>query len=260
MKRDSQRPGQRKNRIDKGSIYATPRDLYCVIWIAEQYVARFDQIQRLLSRFPDPDRPFQSGKLIAETTTRDQISRWKRAGWVEYDRFLAADRGYAWVTRRGLQLVELDDIYTARPPAATRLAHLYAINQVRLWMDVQIDGLIWTSERRYRAVNLEKKKGKKDESSGPIPDAMIRATKISKTAIEVETSVKKPDVLLAKLEALTRAIAFDDEIGNYAQQFPHIWFYVPSDQIKRAIERACEDLRADEQDRVSVVVEGNLLA
>ncbi len=260
MKRDSQRPGRRNPRSDKGAIYATPRDLYCITWIAEQYVARFDQIQQLLSRFPDPARPFLAEK-IAETTTRDQISRWRRAGWIEYERFLAKDRGYAWVTRRGLQLVELDGIYTARPPAATRLAHLYAINQVRLWMDEDEAGLIWTSERRYRAVNLEKKKGKKDESSGPIPDALIQAATIPrKTAVEVEVSVKRPDVLLAKLEALVRAIAFDDEIGNYAKQFQLIWFYVPNERIQRAVEQARADLPKEERDRVGVVVESDLLA
>src|ERR1700716_3546314 len=95
---------ERKVRSDKGHIMATKRDLYIIKWIAEQYAARFDQLQKLLSRFPDKHKPFKS-KLIAETTVKDQISRWQRAGWIEYKRVLADGRGYAWVTKKGLALV-----------------------------------------------------------------------------------------------------------------------------------------------------------
>ena len=91
---------------------------------------------------------------MAETTVRDQISRWKKAGWIEYKRILADSLGWAWVTRKGLQLVDLDDIYQARVPASVRLDHIYAINQVRLWMDEQYT---WKSERRYRAAQDVKK-------------------------------------------------------------------------------------------------------
>jgi hypothetical protein len=98
---------ERKVRRDKGLIMATERDLSCLLWIAEQYAARFDQIQRLLSRFPDPHKPFR-GALIAETTVKDLIARWQRAGWIDYQRFLADGRGYAWVTRKGLALIGAD--------------------------------------------------------------------------------------------------------------------------------------------------------
>jgi hypothetical protein len=37
---------ERKPRSDKGLIMATRRDLYCMAWIAEQYAARGDQVQR----------------------------------------------------------------------------------------------------------------------------------------------------------------------------------------------------------------------
>ena len=159
---------ERKARSDKGFIMATTRDLYCIKWIAEQYAARFDQIQKLLSRFPDKHKPFRAGKLIAETTTRDLIARWQRAGWIEYRRVLADGRGFAWCTKKGLALVGLDETFTARVPASTRLAHIYAVNQVRLWMDLQ--GFEWTSERTYRA-SLDQ--GKKGQSTGPIPDCRL---------------------------------------------------------------------------------------
>src|SRR5215469_3374066 len=124
--------GSKKVRSDKGLIMATIRDLFCIKWIAEMYAARFDQIQKLLSRFPDKQKPFRNGQLIAATTTRDLIARWQRAGWIEYRRVLADGKGYAWVTKKGLALVELDEIYTAKAPALTRLNHIYAVNQIRL--------------------------------------------------------------------------------------------------------------------------------
>src|SRR6185312_6438464 len=172
---------ERKIRSDKGSIMATRRDLYCIAWIAEQYAARRDQIRQLLSRFPDPQRPFKDGELMAEATVKDQLSRWQRAGWIEYRRVLADEPGFAWVTRRGLQLVGLDDIYTAHMPANTRLDHIYAVNQLRLWMDQQYT---WKSERRYRADQLGKEKAVKGATLGPIPDGLM-TTKDGVVAIEV---------------------------------------------------------------------------
>jgi len=49
---------QRKVRRDKGLIMATERDLACLTWIGEMYAARVDQVRRLISRYPDPKRPF----------------------------------------------------------------------------------------------------------------------------------------------------------------------------------------------------------
>lgn len=250
---DGKKP--RKARSDKGTIMATKRDLACIIWIAEQYAARFDQIQRLLSRFPDAEKPFKQQGLIAETTTKDQISRWKRAGWIEYRRVLADGPGFAWVTRRGLQLVGLDEIYTAREPAYTRLNHIYAVNQLRLWMDVQ--GFEWTSERRFRS-QLEKTK--KGETSGPIPDAVIWSKKTGKVALEVELSPKKPDIMLDKLVNLVRASGLEPGTYQYTNLFPVIWFYVPGERVKKLIESAIEKLRDDEQNRVSVGIEEDLIA
>lgn len=244
---------ERKTRSDKGVIMATRRDLYCIAWIAEQYAARADQIQRLLSRFPEKERPFKD-ELIAETTTRDQITRWKRAGWIEYQRVLADEPGYAWVTKKGLALVGLDDLYTARAPASTRLDHIYAVNQLRLWMDREF---AWKSERRYRSEQTTMVK--KGELLGPIPDGLIR-TKDGIVAIEAEISPKKPAVLFDKLVRLVRASGFDPESLRYGPTFPTIWFYVPHESMKKLVEAAIEDLQEDERDRVSVAIEHDLRA
>ncbi len=245
---------ERKVRRDKGLIMATERDLFCLLWIAEQYAARFDQIQRLLSRFPDPHKPFR-GELIAETTVKDLIARWQRAGWIDYQRFLADGRGYAWVTKKGLALVELDDVFTARPPASTRLLHIYAVNQVRLWMDLQ--GFEWISERRSKASFEKVKKG---ETLGPIPDALVRSKDHGKVAIEVEISPKKPADTAEKLRNLLYATELNMERLHDEQMFPLVWFYVPNQRMKKLVEAACEKLEAEYQLRVRVAVQADLIA
>jgi hypothetical protein len=246
---------ERKVRSDKGLVMATARDLYCIGWIAEQYAARADQIQKLLSRFPSEDRPFKNGGLMAATTLRDQIARWKRAGWIDYRRTLADEPGYAWATRRGLQLVGLDTIFTAREPASTRLNHIYAVNQLRLWMDGRYENS-WKSERRYKSEQL--KKLKKGESLEVIPDGQITKDG-SVIAIEAELSAKKPADVYAKLARLIHR--YESTGLGYEAAFPTIWFYVPNESMKKLIQSAIADLRNDEErQRVAIGVQADLIA
>ena len=252
QEREKTEKRERKTRSDKGLIMATRRDLYCIAWIAEQYAARGDQVRRLLSRFPDKDKPFKDGKLIGETTVKDQIARWRRAGWVEYVRVLADEPGYCWVTKKGLALVGLDDLYTAKAPAVTRLSHIYAVNQLRLSLDQKYT---WKSERRYRAEELAKVKGKKGRTSGPIPDGLI-TTKRGLVAIEAEISMKKAADLEAKIVRLVRHFASGDQ--GFESVFSAIWFYVASEKMKTAVEDAREALMEKEQGRVSVLVDKNI--
>jgi len=238
---------QRKTRSDKGEVEATDRDLYCMEWIADQYAARFDQIQKLLSRVPDPKKPYQ-GEMLAETTTKDLIDRWRRAGWIEYKRVLADGRGFAWVTKRGLELVGLDEIYTAKMPAATRLTHIYAVNKIRFMMDGK-EGVEWESERRYRS-KLEMKKGK---TLGAIPDGIIRGGGYGTIAIEVEISPKKPAELFEKVVRLVRDYELNLK-GDYIPRYSSVWFYVPSPAMKTAVDAAISKLKPDEQERVATGV------
>lgn len=242
---------QRKQRSDKGLVMATKRDLYCIAWIAEQYAARTDQIRKLLSRFPDKEKPFKNG-VMAETTLKDQLNRWRRAGWIESRRTLADEPAYAWVTKKGLALVGLDDIYRAAEPASTRLNHIYAVNQVRMWMDYKFG---WKSERRYRSEKTAQlKKGSK---LGPIPDGLA-ITKDGIAAVEVEISSKKPADVFAKLVRLVREYEYQGL--DFKPSFYNVWFYVPNKKIEDLIESAAGDLRDNEVDRVSVYVEEDLRA
>lgn len=241
---ERQQQRKRKPRKDKGMVLMTPRDEYCLQWIADQYAVRLDQIQMLLSRWPQ-------GKLkneqvgLAPTTVKDQINRWQRAGWIEYQRILVGQPGWVWITKKGLQILDWDGIYTARAPAYTRLHHIFAVNLVRM-AEEERKGFTWKSEREYRA---ELEGAEKGERLGPIPDALITSGKGGTIAVEVELTAKKPDELRRKLEALVGA--YD---GENRLKFPTIWFYVPDEKLKVAVKRAREDLIESDQKRVAVAV------
>lgn len=247
----------RKPRSDKGTVQATRRDQYAIAWVAEQYAARTDQVRKLLSRMPDKDKPFKQDGLMALTTLKDQLARWKRAGWIEYQRVLADMPGWIWPTKRGLQLVDLDEIYTAKAPASTRLDHIYAVNQLRLALDQKYT---WKSERRYKSEQLSKQSGKGKKSAlaiGPIPDGFI-TTKNGLVALEVELTAKKPAEVEQKLIRLVRHYV-NDALGFHTG-FPTIWFYVPTERLKLLIEEAVENLKDDEQKRIGVGVSDVLVA
>ncbi len=250
---------KRKTRTDKGVIRATRRDMACIAWIAEQYAARGDQIQVILSWYPDPDHPMKD-ELVSQSTTREQIGRWVRAGWVVYKRMLAEGPGWAYVTRAGLHLVNLDGIFKPHPPSEKMLSHIYAVNQVRLWMDEdEMDKdedmeYHWKSERRFRT-ELNVKRG---ESSGPIADGLVYPNG-DPVAVEVQISPLKPSGWVNKFRELLRhRDEGKDGLGSELR-YPEIWVYVPSEQMKAAAFNARGSLGADDQARIDVIVQDDLL-
>jgi hypothetical protein len=249
---DQARAKSKKPRSDKGRIMATSRDLATISWLAHQYAARLDQIQVMLSRFPDPANPFKAGDMIAMSTTKDQVDRWRAAGWCGYDRLLAKGPGYAWALKKGLELIELSDTYKQRKPAATRLNHIYAVNQVRFWIEARTKGpkLEWQSERSYRA----------EVKEGPYPDAVLSTSQGAKIAVEVELHIKKPHEIYKKLYALVDAGYEDEETFGTKPEFNLIWFYVPDQASKEAIEIEMAKLTQSDQKRISIAVEPDLIS
>ncbi len=222
-------PKKRKVRSDKGKYQLSPRDLYILDWIADQYAVRFDQVRDLLS--DHPGGPMR-GDLLAVSTTKEKIEKWRKAGWVGYRRWLADGPVWVWLTAAGLAVLGVEG-YSGKPPAVTRLAHIYAVNEVKLIVDWKG----WRSERLIKA-----SLGPKDDR--PIPDAeMTMHDKVDVVALEVEISIKKPDILVAKMSWLLR---------HYRANYQHVWFYVPNSKVSRAVEAARGKLRPDEQAKVEV--------
>jgi hypothetical protein len=218
---------KRKTRKDKGVYLLGERDTYILTWIADQYAMRFDHVRQLLSERAEGET---KSDLLAIPTVQGKITKWVKAGWAKYRRFLVDGPGWIWVTKQGLDDLEIFD-YRASPPSPARLAHVYAVNEVRLktnWKN-------WTSERGLRADRSE-------GDTAPIPDAILTAKDGTEFAIEVEISIKKPDDLVAKMERL----------------LPHydlICFFVPDEpkmHVYHAVERARGKLLDSQQRRIAL--------
>src|SRR5258708_3848145 len=108
-------PAGRKIRRDAGLVLATPRDLALLSFLGHMYAARLDHLRDLAG--------WQAGGvtkhegIISRSTLRDMVGRWERAGWVEVRRMLAGQPAWVWLSKAGLRLVGLDDLYEARPLA-----------------------------------------------------------------------------------------------------------------------------------------------
>src|SRR5258708_3088563 len=135
MKQHREKKIPRVPRKDKGKPRWTERDDYCLWWIGEQRVVRYDQLQRLLARESDHET-VRPGWLSASRTTQT-IQRWQKAGLVHYVRPYARRPGFVYLSRKGLRFVELDYHYSE--PKESQLTHLSYINQARLKFEDEYD-------------------------------------------------------------------------------------------------------------------------
>src|SRR5947199_9534553 len=98
------------------------RDIDLLIWVAEQYAARLDQVACWLGR--------------SERTAWRWAARFESLGWVEVGRLLVGEPAWVWVTARGLREAGAG---FSKPwcPSVGRLAHVAAVNEVRLHVEVR---------------------------------------------------------------------------------------------------------------------------
>src|SRR5229473_3922771 len=76
----------RKERRDKGTRLIKPRDLVVLLWIAQQYAARLDHVQVLLSRMPGRGGKQVSQSGLTLSAVLQVIDRWVTLGLVQYRR------------------------------------------------------------------------------------------------------------------------------------------------------------------------------
>jgi hypothetical protein len=251
---------RRRTRRDKNTIMATERDLWALRWIADQYACRLDHLRVLLSRAPGA--PMQ-GPQLALTTLKDQLERWRKAGWVEYGRYLAAQPGWCWATKRGLRLVGMDAVYEAQAPAESRYKHIWANNEVRLlWGRYEFEGAEWINERRLITEQL----GSKKKRSADIPLASIRISAHNAIpdavcvaggnawvdAIEVQLSALSLADMRQKVQRVMEA-EYTETLTGEEYEYDKIHFYVQTeaarDQLK-VIQAEMAD--AEEQERLRI--------
>lgn len=116
-------------------------------WIGEQYGVWRDHLALLLGRAAT--EPTQAPGRLGETTMQKLVQRWKRQGLIETATLEHGQPSWVWLIRKGLEQLELD--YRYEEPKLQSLPHLYAVNQVRLWVAERLPEALWCSERHLNS-------------------------------------------------------------------------------------------------------------
>lgn len=151
-----------------------PPETNVLRWVGQQYACREDQLTQLLTR---------TGQQATRSTavTRRITARWMNLGLVDRATFLASEPPWIWLTRAGLREVGLP--FRVWQPKAWMLAHVAAINRVRLFVEPRRPAARWVPERQLR----------RQPGEHPVPDAEIHDPGGTVTAVEVELSRKSTE-------------------------------------------------------------------
>ena len=123
-----------RRRADAGLVRVSERDLRLLRFIGEQYAVTLPQLATLMGR-----------SLHAARWLRE---RWQRVGWVEGRAVLVGQPVFVWLTRRGRRAAGVEHPLWRPTPGA--LAHVAAVNDVRLDVERRHPEAAWVSERDLR--------------------------------------------------------------------------------------------------------------
>jgi DNA-binding transcriptional ArsR family regulator len=168
------------------------RDLELVGWLGEQYGARTDQLETLLDCGP--------------RTVQRILSRLRDAGLVTTRRLLVGEP--AWVIPTSTGLRAAGHGFGVWQPRLGLLAHVAAVNEVRLHVQARSPESEWVSER---VLARERQAGEH------LPDGVV-LVEGQRVAIEVELTVKSQRRLTAILDELTRRF---DPVLYFCAAGPH---------------------------------------
>lgn len=191
-------------------------------------------MQLLLGNFPD--KGDADHNAISASAARDVVERWKRGKWVQQARIRAHEPFWVWPTRSGLQKVGLP--YSYRNLARTGLddlSHLYAMNEIRIYLGYEGEGMQWLSERQLLQ-GITREKGRDLLHR---PDAEIHWGDGQIFAVEAELSMKNPFALAENLMELLRGEDYLHLKTKYGWQtarsmswgaqsrYSEIWYFAP---------------------------------
>jgi hypothetical protein len=160
----------RARRSDAGSVRASARDLELLRLVGEQYAVSLPQLARLMGR---------SGHAA-----RWLRSRWQRAGWARGAAMLVGEPVFVWLTSRGLRAAGLE--FKPWRPNPGALAHIAAVNEVRLYVAERHPDAVWVCEREL-ARELRHEPG---GFGAHRPDAVVLLHD-RELAVEVELTLKR---------------------------------------------------------------------
>lgn len=153
-------------------------DLDLLAWVAEQYAARADQVERLLGCGP--------------RTVQRVLARLRDAGLVSTSRLLVGEP--AWVIPTSAGLRACGSGYALWQPRVGLLAHVAAVNNVRLHVQARSPDSEWVSERQL---------ARERQTGEHLPDALVLIDS-QRVAVEVELTVKSTRRVNAILNELAR--------------------------------------------------------
>jgi len=168
---------ERRARAAAPVAVLSRRDLEVVAWVGEQYAARVDQLEPLLGCGP--------------RTVQRTLARLRDAGLVVTRRVLVGDP--AWVIPTGAGLRACGSCFSVWQPRLGLLAHVAAVNEVRLHIQARSPVSEWVCERTLA----------RDRSAGEhLPDAVVFVDG-QQVAVEVELTVKSRRRVSAILDELS---------------------------------------------------------
>jgi hypothetical protein len=168
------------------------RDLSVLCWLGEQYGARVDQLEILMGCGP--------------RTVQRVTGRLRDAGLVQARRLLVGDP--AWVIPTSAGLRAAGQHFGAWQPRIGLLAHVAAVNDVRLHVQARSPESEWIPER---LLARERRAGEH------LPDGVV-ITDGRRVAIEVELTVKSQRRVTAILDELTARF---DAVLYFCAPGPH---------------------------------------
>ncbi len=197
----------RQLRGDRGRTRIKERDIIMLAWMAEQYCMRLDHVQ-ILGGWLSQEK--QGQEPLAMMTAYRLVQRWQKAGWINCQKILGAQPMWLWPTAKGIDLARLT--YPYYKPSASRLEHMHAVNNVRLWIEDKMrqgvhlpyEPIDWVSERE---VNRERRfQGKKHIVDGKL---ILEGEAVG---IEVELRLKSK----ARYESILKELQ---------EEYQDIWYF-----------------------------------
>jgi Replication-relaxation len=168
------------------------RDLDVLAWTGEQYAARTDQLETLMGAGP--------------RTVQRTLARLRAHGLVTTRRLLAGESAWVLPTTAGLRAC--GSSFGVWQPRVGLLAHVAAVNDVRLHVQQRSRDSQWIAERALA----------RDRRSGEhLPDAVVLADG-QRVAIEVELTVKSQRRTTAIVDELARRF---DAVVYFCAPGPH---------------------------------------
>jgi hypothetical protein len=168
------------------------RDLALLLWLGEQYAARTDQLQALLGCGP--------------RSVQRVLARLRETGMVTVGRLLVGEP--AWVTPTAAGLRAAGSCFSVWQPRVGLLAHIAAVNDVRLHIQARSPASEWVPERQL---------ARERHTGEHLPDAIVLHDS-QRVAIEVELTVKTHRRVQAILDELTRRY---DTVLYFCAPGPH---------------------------------------